>query len=345
MNYTSTNYTATAENYHVYWSHTFEKGGYHEVWVISFIYTLISLGITFIRYPQMASIVTIFQQMRSQGSNMKDAFLTSWNQPTDLKTIGGLSFNVYIIHSAVLTLMYFIAKILLYCDASVTHSNHDFQNTSFHHWCSGQNVIVALIFFHTIPSSFDMIQKVWKVKTQLNNIYFPDVTLLLSSMFVIDLVGTLLLVSMKYGYIVYLLYLAAVGILTAGVIGITLVCWLPCFVGIVYGILLVFRVFACYQPIDKPLGRAMNDIGGGIAMNFLSYLIVVLLLTLHWSFIGGPPESTVVFSSQSYAIYVFSLITMGAIYGFIVAIIGIIITALKPDRTGKSELLMDSVEE
>lgn len=236
-------------------------------------------------------------------------------------------------------------KILLYYDASISHSNRDFDDLPFENWCSAQNVIVALMFFHSLPSSFDMIQKVWKVRTQINNIYFHNGTLLLSCIFIIDILGSLIMICIKYGYIVYLLYLAAVCVLTAGAIGVTLVCWLPCFIGIVYGILFLFRMLACNQSTEKPFGHVMNDIGGGITMNILSYLIVVLLLTFHWLFVGGPPESTIIFSSQSNAVSIFYLTTIGAIYGFIIALFGIVISALESKRTSHEELLMDTLQQ
>lgn len=99
------------KNFDIYWCHHFSKGYYREIWLVSSLYILISLGLIFIRYPQMATIITVFQQSRSQGTNMKDAFITSWNQKaTDLSVIGGLSFNVYILHSSLLTGIYFLAK-------------------------------------------------------------------------------------------------------------------------------------------------------------------------------------------------------------------------------------------
>jgi len=313
----------------VYFCRSYSENDYSQVWVLAGASILIGLGITLAQFSELAKYITLLDKIRRAVTNDTDIDIGD-KEDIDTSNVGGYSISQYIILQAGLVLIYFIAKILVMTDTSifddVSDANKSFNNNSFRKWFNSMNILTVMVLSASTTASQGVLKLVGKVIKQGDGNDMSIISLLACIVFIMDIIGTFVMLCVKYGYLVISAYVTAVGLLVCLMLAVSVCCWAPCILCIQVMLSKVFEtIFGCGSEKCKKL---LSSLAGAICLFFVIYLMIVAMYLFAWLFLGGPIDEHIAIVDEGNQVMVFECLLAAAIYGFIVMIGGFIRTVM-----------------
>jgi hypothetical protein len=308
-------------------------GQYRDTFFIVALIFLISAGSMIFSFPLSQIYVRTAERAMEEK---KAAFLKDSEDKEELlksNNIGGYSFIEYCILYSINTIIVFVAKVYLFEDDSfyLRKSNRIYKNTGFGQWCNANTILIVAIFTTSIQSSLRILHLItdWESLTKHKSNYLTSVCGLI---FIGDVIGSIVMICMKYGYGMFFLYELGISLMVGCILGITMCCWLPIYGFFSVLVVFLFRCLSFGADAKSGFGKVMLIIGGGIVLNIFFYLLFCLILVFVWLCMGGVPQDTVVMD-KSYNQTIIALLFLGsAVYSVVVAGIGILRTLCCPPK-------------
>lgn len=322
----------------------FIANDYYQVFTISLIMYLIYLGMYLLPFSSYSSYAKAISEARStltssEGvQNLRLTIDESNERDLNLGRYNGMPFILYLFLHSLLSICYLLIKFILILnpfddnypnDNRYEDVNDRFEEDGFKKFVNGETIILTYLLSHNI-SNVTKISKVYFMKQALYPSLFKKIICIILLIIIwIDFIASFIILCIFWSLLIFFLYEIAVGIVIAFILILSCCFTVPCLVCL---IMLNMSLFTICGKNNK-CSTFLITFGSCIIFAMFGYLILCLLITFLFLFVGGASQSVIYLNGDNQnhmAVLILFIIATGI--GLISVIIGSICSCLDPSQ-------------